>query len=54
MKSKKTFLKKNSATNHSFDFIEDEFYEINQKFSKRKVIANKVKKMKNNKWNESE
>lgn len=51
MKSEKAYLKKIYVMKHSFNFIEDEFYEMNQKFTKRKAIA---KKMKNNKWNESE
>ena len=51
MKSEKAYLKKIYVMKHSFNFIEDEFYEMNQKFTKRKAIA---KKMKNNKWKESE
>ena len=51
MKSEKAYLKKIYVMKHSFNFIEDAFYEMNQKFTKRKAIA---KKMKNNKWNESE
>jgi TPP-dependent indolepyruvate ferredoxin oxidoreductase alpha subunit len=54
MKSEKAYLKKIYVVEQTFNFIEDEVHEMNQRFTKKKVIAKKMKKIKNNKWNESE
>lgn len=54
MKSEKAYLKKIYVVEQSFNRIEDEVYAMNQAFTKKKVTPKKMKKIKNNKWNESE
>jgi hypothetical protein len=54
MKSEKAYLKKIYVVEQTFNRIEDEVYEMNQSFTKKKVTPKKMKKIKNNKWNESE
>ncbi len=50
MKSERAYLKKLAQR----EMGEDEFYEKERKFTKKKMVIKKPKKIKNNKWDETE
>jgi hypothetical protein len=50
MKSERAYLKKLAQR----EMGEEEFYEKERKFTKKKMVVKKPKKIKNNKWDEAE